>query len=140
VSFVAFASVFDSNNINWSGAYSSAIAYNSTLWQHYTYCTNKGTPSCSNFTGLLPSTTLSGTNEAGFSAWVRNGTTSFTMYTNGTKMVRGHHYFLGLTILDQATAWVFVDNLKRHWWAGAAAAVNMAPPNDGAKLNSITIV
>jgi hypothetical protein len=140
VSFNANAAIVDLNNNSWYSNYSYAAAYDNGFWENFTYCYNYGTPACANTTGSFPSTYSYWGNTVGFSAWAWNGVTTFTMYTNGTNMVRGHVYVLIVTISDDKNAYVTAYNEKGHWTASAAAAVNMAPPSNGAKLNSITIV
>jgi len=140
VSFNANANVVDLSNNSWYSNYSYVAGYDSGFWENYTYCYNYGTPACANTTGSFPSTSAFGYNEVGFSAFSWNGVTTFTMFTNGTNMVRGHVYVLIVTVSDDKNAYVAAYNVKGLWAASAAAAVNMAPPSNGAKLNSITIV
>jgi hypothetical protein len=134
------ASVQDLSNGSWYGNYSYGFVLSSFGWENYTDCYNYGTPTCYNHTGPFSynysySFGVSGLTPANFS-----GATTFTMWTNGTNMVRGHHYVLdfqvGTTFLADAGA----TNLATAWAGSSVGSLNWGTLGNGAKLDSITIV
>jgi len=140
LSFYASAQVVDLNNGSWYGNYSYASAYNYSYWENYTYCYNYGSPACSNFTGGASYMYGYGYNYMAGAPWTFNGANSLTLWTNGTSMVRGHHYVLLLSVSDDKEAYAYQINELGFWAASASASINMATLGNGARLNSITIV
>ncbi|MCI4330492.1 MAG: hypothetical protein L3K19_01415 [Thermoplasmata archaeon] len=141
VSFYMSGYVSDLNNGSWynyNGSY--ADAYNYSFWENYTSCSNYGTPSCYNSTTGYGYLYSYGYNEVGLAAWTFNGATTFTMWNNGTNMVKGHHYVLYVSLSDDKEAYADAYNLLGHWAGSASASINMATLGNGAKLNSVAIV
>ncbi|MCI4331331.1 MAG: hypothetical protein L3K19_05735 [Thermoplasmata archaeon] len=138
--FQVSGSVQDLSNSSWYGNYSYGFTYNETGWQNYTDCYNYGTPTCTNNSGPFGYHYGYGYNEAGFSAFSFSGTTGVTLWNNGTKMVKGHHYVLDLNIYVYASADAIQANLLGPWAGSAVAAINMATLGNGASLSSITVV
>ena len=139
--FGVSATLFDESNLTWTGyTTSSAASYNSSGWENYTYCENYGTPLCANFTGPTGSVYSTGTNDPGFSAFTFAGTSSFSLWNNGTAMVANHHYLLIVTLGLSANCYAFNSNVRSVWNATASASINMSTGGNGALLNSITVV
>jgi hypothetical protein len=140
-SFNSNAYLVDLTNGSWASYNASSVAaYDLNGWQNYTLCTNPASPPCTTTVGPIPFTANFQVNAAGFSGWVWNGATSFTMWSNGTNMVRGHHYVLVVTVSDDKLAFVYQYNLAKTWIASAFSSINMATGANGAKLNSVTII
>ena len=133
-------SVVDLTNTSWYANYSYADAYTSGYWENYTYCYNYGTPTCSNFTGGSGYSSAYAYNAPAFaSSFLWNGASSWSMWTNGTNMVKTHHYAIILTESVYAGAYAYAYNINAHWNAAASAMINMATLGNGARVNSVTI-
>ena len=138
--FSLSVSLIDLNNGSWySFNSSSAASSNTSGWENYTYCSNFGAPSCSNYTGATGSTYLAGSNDPGFAAFAFTGKTTFTLWNNATGMVAGHHYLMLVNLVISATSYAFMYNLKVPWVASASAGIDMATLGHGARLVSLTI-
>jgi len=139
-SFSVSASVQDLNNNSWyAHNYSYAYSFNESGWENYTDCYNYGTPSCSNTTGPFGYAYSYGYNDPGFSTFTLNGATSFSLWTNGTMMVKGHHYVLIVSLYVYGEAFADQANLLGPWSGSALATINMATLGNGATLNSLTV-
>jgi hypothetical protein len=137
--FEAYSQLQDLSNSSWYHYnYSYAEAYNNSVFENYTYCYNYGSPYCYNYTGGTYGSTY-GYNEAGISAWTWNGGTSFTLWSNGTAMVKGHHYILILNIYVYSDVFAEKANLLGPWSGSAASSINLATLGNGATVNSVTI-
>jgi len=137
--FDVYSTVVDLTNNSWYGNYSYADSYNDSYWENYTYCYNYGTPSCSNTSGPFSYSYTYGWNDPGFSAFTWNGATSWSMWNNGTNMVKSHHYVLIVQIYCNAGAFAESANLLGPWAGSGTASLNMATLGNGATLNSVTI-
>ncbi len=138
--FTASAALMDTSDFTWTSFnQSSANSYNSTGWENYTLCYNYGTPTCGGYTGPTGAVYSTGSNNPGFAGFTFSGTTTFTLWNNGTAMVAGHHYLLVVSMGVSATAYASMSNLKAAWTASATASINMASLGNGATLNSVTI-
>jgi hypothetical protein len=141
VSWYMSAYVQDLNNGSWYNYnYSYADAYNYSYWENYTSCSNYGTPSCYNFTGGSGYLYGYGYNEVGTVGFTFNGANIITMWTNGTNMIKGHHYLLVITVSDDKSAYAYDYNTLGFWAASASASINLSTLGNGARLNSVTIV
>jgi hypothetical protein len=136
--FEIFVQLQDLQNSSWHGNFSEGYSYNDTYFENYTECYNYGTPTCYNGTSGSYHYAY-GLNAPGFSAFTMNGATSFSLWNNGTNMVRAHHYVMVVEIYIYADAYAEQANLLGHWSGSAVASVNMATLGNGATLNSITI-
>ncbi|MCI4368708.1 MAG: hypothetical protein L3K09_04005 [Thermoplasmata archaeon] len=140
-SFQLSASLTDISNYPWyTFNSSSANRYDYAGWEDSVSCSNYGTPSCSNYTGATGYVYSTGSNDPGFSLFTFSGSTTVTLWTNGTGMVATHHYLLTVGISISASCYTSMWNVKSLWKASANASINMAGPSHGAKLNSVTIV
>lgn len=131
------AQVQDLNNASWFSNFSYVDTFNETFWENFTDCFNFGTPSCSNNTGFSNFSFGFGFNQVGKISF--SGASALTMWTNGTKMVRSHHYVIDLSISFGVESFVAQFNLASHWAASSAASLNMATLGNGAKLGSVVI-
>ncbi|MCI4330464.1 MAG: hypothetical protein L3K19_01265 [Thermoplasmata archaeon] len=130
----------DLNNNTWYSTNGSSLyAYNDSYWQNYTDCYNYGTPTCSNTTGSSGYAFQYGYNAVGFNAFTWNGATPFTSWTNGSYMVKSHHYVLVISLYLYTYAFADQLNLLHPWAGTSVATVNMATLGNGATLQSITI-
>lgn len=136
--FEAYASVQDLQNSSWYANSSYGYTYNDTYFENYTECYNYGTPTCANYTGSSYHYAY-GYNDPGFSSFTMNGATSFALWTNGTHMVKTHHYILIVEIYIYADAYAEQANLLGPWSGSAVSSVNLATLGNGATLNSVTI-
>lgn len=135
-----YAYVVDATNTSWYNSnYSYAQAYNYTYWGNSTYCYNYGTPACSNTTGGSSYGAAYAYNAPGWTGFTWAGTTVFTMWTNGTNMVKTDKFVLVLNIGLGHSASVYAYNLLAYWAGSASASINMATLGNGATLSSITI-
>jgi hypothetical protein len=142
VEWEMYAYLADLSNNSWYNYNSSsAFAYNSSYITNYTDCYNYGTPSCSNSSYGSSYGYAYGYNAPGFSSstFMWNGATSFSMWNNGTNMVRGHHYILEVNMYVYTDTYVDAYNLLGHWAASASGLVNMATLGNGATVSSITV-
>jgi len=140
ISLYVSASVMDLNNASWHSNYSYADAYNDSYFENYTDCYNyAGTPTCYNFTGTNSYANAYSYNAAGFSTFAWNGVTSVSMWTNGTNMIKSHHYVLVLSVGVSASAFAEKANIIGAWSGSGVALVNMATLGNGAKVTSIVI-
>ena len=130
-------SVQDLNNNSWYGNYSYMDSYNDSYWENYTYCYNYGTPSCSNHTGSGGYAYTFSWNEQG--AFAVNGASTLTFWTNGTNMVRTHHYVVYISISTNIGDYADQYNLAGHWLASASASMNLATLGNGAKVGSVVV-
>jgi len=138
-SFDASSQLQDLSNNSWySYNYSYADSYNDSVWENYTDCYNYGTPTCYNSSGYNYQATY-GYNEAGISAWTWNGATSFTLWSNGTSMVKGHHYILIMSVYASVDSFAAQANLLAPWSGSAASTINLATLGNGVAINSVTI-
>jgi hypothetical protein len=132
--------VVDLTNTSWYGNYSYADSYNYGYWENYTYCYNYGTPTCSNFTGGAGYASAYGYNAPAFATnFLWNGASSWTMWNNGTGMLKTHHYALILSESVSASAYAYYYNIAGSWLASASASINMGTLGNGATVNSVTI-
>ena len=132
------ASVMDLNNNSWYGNYSYAYNYTDNYWENYTSCYNYGTPTCYNNTGTHSYNFGFGWNSVRSLNWT-TGTGSFTLWSNGTKMVAGHHYVLVLYISANSNAFAAGYNLAAHFTASAKAALSCSGTTNGMNLVSVTV-
>jgi len=131
--------VVDLTNSSWYGNYSYADSYNESYFENYTDCYNYGTPTCYNYSAANTYNYNYSYNAAGFTAFSWNGATTWTMWTNGTNMIKTHHYALILSISVSADTYAEYYHTLTHWAASAVGMVNMATLGNGAKINSVTI-
>lgn len=138
ISFDAY--VVDLTNGSYYGTnYSYAASYNDSYWANSTYCYNYGTPTCSNKSGFLSYGYSYGYNDPGWSSFAFGTPTTFTLWTNGTSMVKTDRWALILSVGTDAGAFVDTSHLLGPWSATAMGALNMGTLGNGAKLNSVTI-
>jgi len=129
--------VIDLNNASWySHNYSDAYAYNYSYWQNYTNCYNFGTPTCTNTTTGYGSTFSGGYNEVGLINL--HGTSTVTLWTNGTKMVTGHVYLLEVTVSVYLDLYTYAYSLLAHWNGSSSASLNLATTGHRAVVTSVT--
>ncbi|MCI4331330.1 MAG: hypothetical protein L3K19_05730 [Thermoplasmata archaeon] len=133
------SSITDLSNSSWYGNYSYGDSYNESAYENYTECYNYGTPTCYNGTSYHYANTY-GYNEAGFSAFTWNGATTFSLWNNGTHMVKSHHYVLVISVYFSTEAFAEQANLLGPWAGSAVASMNGATLGNGATLNSVSIV
>lgn len=141
LAFVLSAGVTDLNDRFWGSNGSGFTATSTIGWMNYTYCDNwigQG-PSCANTTSGWILGGLSGMNAPGYSSFTWTGSTTVVLWTNGTGMVRSHHYALMITVALDDSASVPSVNLLGPWHATAKATINMANLGNLLRLNSITI-
>jgi hypothetical protein len=132
--------VIDLSNSSWYGTnYSYASGYNSSYFQNYTYCYNYGTPSCSNSTYSSNYSSAYSNNAPGWAAFVWNGGTTFTAWTNSTAMNKADKFALLVYVSVYGSVNTVAENLLMPWPAVSAASVNMATLGNGATLSSVTI-
>ncbi|MCI4331329.1 MAG: hypothetical protein L3K19_05725 [Thermoplasmata archaeon] len=139
VSFEIFSQLHDLTNSSWNSNYSYVDAYNESAYENYTYCYNYGTAYCYNNTGYSYAGAY-GYNAGGFSAFAWNSATTFSLWNNGTNMVKSHHYVLIITVYVNTDAFAEQANLLGPWTGNAIATLNAATLGNGATLNSISIV
>jgi hypothetical protein len=138
--FSVTAGLEDLNNNSWTSYnYSFGTSYNDSSWQNYTHCYNYGTPACTNTTGLNSYATTYGFEDPGFNAFVWNGATRFTLWTNATGMVAKHHFALLISIDVNVGSYAQAVSLSVPWAGIAKASISLAAPNNGASLSSISI-
>lgn len=139
-SFQISAQLVDPTDPNWS-SWNSSYAYlvNDTQFLNYTACFGRGTPTCTNTTGMYSANYGNGLNEAGLSRWNWNGANAFTLWSNATQMKKGHQYILMLELYATVSAFAEVAHLTSPWSASASAAINLGTFGNGAKLGSITV-
>jgi hypothetical protein len=133
------AQVFDLTNTSWSSIQSYGASYGFSSYSNSTYCYNTGTPACSNSSSSTSSGFLYSSQAPGFSKFVWNGGTSWTMWTNGTKMVKTDKFALLISVNVYIDTYAYKDNLLGAWSGAAAARVNMSTLGNGLSVNSITI-
>jgi hypothetical protein len=138
-SFDPYSTVIDLSNSSWASNYSYGYIYNNSGWQNYSSCSNYGTPSCYNSTGPFNNGYNFGYNEVGFGAFGFNGASAFTLWNNGTSMVKSHHYLLLVSLSIYVGAFAETWNLASGWAATSSASFNMATLGNGATLTSITV-
>ena len=131
--------VVDLNNASWYSNYSYADAYTESYFENYTDCYNYGTPTCYNFTGPHTYSNNYSYNAAGFTSFSWNGASSWSMWNNGTNMVKTHHYAVILSISISVEGVAEFYNTIGHWTASASGVINMATLGNGAKVSSVTI-
>jgi hypothetical protein len=142
ISWSTSAYLVDENNVSWYGTSAYGYDQNDSYWQNYTDCYNFGTPACTNITGTVWGASGSGiysTNIVGFSGFTWNGTNTWTMWANGTNMVRNHHYVLVFGIGMSVTVFASAYNLLGFWAGTAGATINMGTLGNGANLRSVTV-
>jgi hypothetical protein len=138
--FSGFGSLVDLSNSSWSGGgFAGFGAGNYTDWQNNTYCYNYGTPSCSNSTNTYNNTYTYGYGVTGFSAFTWSGTTTFTVWTNGTNMPRADRWAVVLSLHCDVSSSASAYNLLAHWSATASSSMNLGTLGNGEKLSSVTI-
>lgn len=141
VAFSLAAGLVDLDNYFWGGNGSGFTDTSSVGWMNYTYCDNwigQG-PSCANNTAGWITGGLSGVNAPGYASFTWTGSTTVVLWTNGTGMVRSHHYALEITVALGDSAAVTTYNLLGPWHASAKATIDMASLGDLLRLNSVTI-
>jgi hypothetical protein len=140
ISLYISASVVDLSNSSWySHNYSYADTYNDSFFENYTDCYNYTTTTCYNNSGTFSYFGSYGYNDPGFSAFTWNGATTFTLWTNGTNMVKTDHYALTVSMSISAEGFGESANLLGPWSGSGSASVNLATLGNGATLNSVTI-
>ncbi|MCI4331509.1 MAG: hypothetical protein L3K19_06650 [Thermoplasmata archaeon] len=142
LSWSTSAYVVDENNISWYGNTSFAYSQNDSYYENYSDCYNFGSPACTNISGTFWGTSGSGTfstNMGGFGSFTTNGTTSLTMWSNGTQMVRNHHYVLIVSVGMSVTVFANDYNLLGFWPGNAVGTINMGTLGNGMTFNSVTI-
>jgi hypothetical protein len=141
VIFEEQAYVVDLQNGSWYSNFSSVESYNESSWWNYTECYNYSGAYCTNTTGpLFNNTGQYGSNAPGFGSSFAWGTkTSYQMWTNGTNMVRTHHYMLFIDMFFEVFSEADAYNVAGHWHGAAAASMNMATLGNGATIQRITI-
>lgn len=137
VEFEFYAYVVDLNNNSWFSNFSDQFNFTNNFWENYTACDNFGTPSCFNSTGWSNFSFGFGSNARGSISL--NGAGSLSMWTNGTNMVRGHHYVLVFNVFIDSGASVSWYNVAKHWTASASSSLKMSGTGLGATLGSITV-
>jgi hypothetical protein len=141
LAFSLSAAVVDLDNYFWGSNGSGFTATSAVGWMNYTYCDNwigQG-PTCANTTGGWITGGLSGVNAPGYSSFSWTGSTTVVLWTNGTGMVRSHHYALVITVALDDSAGVTSYNLLGPWHATAKAAIDMANLGNLFRLNSVRI-
>jgi hypothetical protein len=136
LSFELSASVVDLQNSSWYSNYSYFYNYSYQTWENSTYCYNYGSPYCSNFTGWSNFSFGYGNAQGSFSY---TGSGAFTIWTNGTNMVKGHHYVLVISLYIDHGAFVGWKNVAKKWVGAAAASITMSGTGNGAKIASVTV-
>ncbi|HZY71430.1 MAG TPA: hypothetical protein VFF67_10705 [Thermoplasmata archaeon] len=134
------AYLVDLTNSSYNGAtYACASDYNSSGWQNSSYCYNYGTPGCSNTTGPFNYSNNYGYNNPGWSAFTWNGMTKFSLWTNGTKMVRTDRWIVELNFYKDSQAAAGAYHVLGAWPGAARALINMGTLGNSAKIDSITV-
>jgi hypothetical protein len=132
--------VIDLSNSSWySRNYSYADVYNYSEYQNYTDCYNYSTATCYNSSGTFMNQYAYGYNDPGFSLFSFNGATTFSLWANGTNMVKTDHFAVIFSISISADGYGYGYNLLGPFSGKGAASVNMGTLGNGATLNSVTI-
>jgi len=138
-SWYASISVIDMTNVSWYSNYSYADAYNYSSYDNSTSCYNYGTPSCYNYSSAYSYGSAYSYNSPGFASFTWNGGTSWTMWTNGTNMVKTDKYAVVISISDYSDAYAYKYNLAGPWSGSAAAVINMGTLGNGLSVSSVTV-
>ena len=134
------AYVVDGMNSSWYSNSSYANAYNDSYTENYTDCYNYGTPTCYNFTGSNNVSSSYSYNAPGFSAFTWSAATSWSMWTNGTNMIKTHHYYLIISVSTSADSFAEFYHTLGSFSGSGSGMVNMATLGNGAKVHSVTII
>lgn len=119
--------------------YSYAESYNDSYTENYSDCYNyAGTPTCYNSNGSHTYAGAYSYNAAG--AMSASGSSTFTLWTNGTMMVKGHHYAVVLSLYIGCSVFAEKYNVIGPWAGSASGSVNMGTLGNGMVLKSVTIV
>lgn len=141
ISFSINAQLVDLNNATYS-AYNSSYGdtYNDSYTENYSYCYNYSAPACYNNNGTHGYAGAYAYNAPGFSPFAMSGSTTFTMWTNGSMMVKTHHYAVTFSLYLSCDSFAEKYNVIGAWTGSSACSINMGTLGNGAKLNSVTIV
>jgi len=139
MSFEVEAQVTDLSNSSWYSNYSYAESYNDSYFENYTDCYNYGTPTCYNYSASASFANTYGYNAAGVSTFTTNGASSLVLWSNGTNMVRAHHYVVIVEVFMYIDSYAEKANLLGPWTGSSSGTLNLATLGNGATLNSISI-
>jgi hypothetical protein len=139
-SFQLVTEVVDLNDPNWSLFNSSYVdVFNNSDFQNTTLCYHYRTLTCTNTSGYSYVSRTWSLHAGGLSTWNWNGITSFTLWSNSTAMLKGHHYLLMLRFYVVSAS--FTNKLKvvGPWTGSASSDLNMGGFGNGATITSVTI-